>query len=443
MKCVILAGGGGLRLWPLSRQQNPKQFMKVDSPHSMFAETVLRNLAFVDRFMILTNLEYQPIVEDQMADMGIVDYDLILEEIGRNTAPAITLACLRSDPADLLFVVPADARILADQRYKTAVARATEIASEGYLVTFGIQPTYAHTGYGYIHHDGETVRAFIEKPDSVHAKAYLDDGHYLWNSGMFLFRAGDFLQEARRHCPEVYRGCQQLNDRLPKVPLAVLDAPGMMAIEAISVDYAVMERSDRIRVVPSSFAWNDIGGLEALSAEVATKDAFANATLGKNIILRQTTGTSVINQAENHLVVVNQVSGLVIVNTDDAVYISLHGESSAIKTIITENRQAYSGFFDKNRVREGSWGSERTLSEGESFQIIRITIRSGCKHVHANRNADREMLVAVTGILELSINGSKKDFPHFEGIALTAGSSAHIVNTGSADAEVLVIVASD
>ena len=203
MKCLLLAGGRGDRLWPLSRKNYPKQFIEIKNNHSIFQETVARNMAFCDEFIIVTNKEYQDIIENQMKAFRGLTYRCIYEEVGRKTTAAIVPACMGLPLSEFLFVVAAD-HLIEGESYKDDILRAKEYAKQGYLVTFGMNIDKPDTRYGYIHYKGDDVVGFSEKPDENTAKIYMESGDYLLNSGMFLFRNGDFLKELQINSPDVY-----------------------------------------------------------------------------------------------------------------------------------------------------------------------------------------------------------------------------------------------
>lgn len=405
MKCVILAGGIGLRLWPLSRSKYPKQFLSVKNENTMYKETVLRNLEIADAFLVLTNDKFRFIIEDQMKNTGI-DYEMMLETVSRNTAPVITLACMRSNPEKLLLVVPADAMIENIEEYHKAVKQAALLASDGYIVTFGIKPSFPHTGYGYIKYKNNDVLAFKEKPDYETAKRYLEDGNYLWNSGMFVFRPDIFLSELKKYQPEIYEKCRELCDELPKRSVVVLEKELMEKIPSISVDYAVMEHSKKLKVIPAVFKWSDVGSLEALS-EIIPPDQDNNRKNDINTVLNEVKNVSIINKAEDQLVVVNGIEDTLIVNTKDALYVSAYGKSSKIKDIIDNNKEQYQSFFDDNYKVYRPWGFYEILNSDPTYMVRRVTVlpkRRLSLHKHQYRS---EHWVVVKGIATVTIDNKE------------------------------------
>jgi mannose-1-phosphate guanylyltransferase len=258
---VILSGGVGTRLWPLSREACPKQFLKIFNGRSLFQETVLRNQPHCDDAIMIGNQATRSLWNEQLAEMGCAIGQEIVESTPRNTAAAIAFAALSVDRDDLLFITPCDHQIGNPEEYEIAVQRAFELALEDKLVTFGILPRSPHTGYGYMQHEGEQVLAFREKPDAETARSFLSKGGYLWNSGMFCFRAGKFLEALGEWEPEILSSSKVA---LEKSVLNIVDKEASLHIPSKSVDYAVMEKSKDIAVVPSLFDWSDLGSFVAL-----------------------------------------------------------------------------------------------------------------------------------------------------------------------------------
>lgn len=398
---VVLAGGGGLRLWPLSRTGLPKQFLKLTSNNTMFFETISRNKQFCDEFIITTNSEYKFLSQNDLENLD-VKYKLILESIGRNTAPAIAINAMLAPADEILYIMPADAKIINDEKYVSAVDEALKFATQGNIVTFGIKPTTPHTGYGYIKHKHNSVLSFKEKPDEKTAISYINQGDFLWNSGMFMFKASVFLSELKKYNKEIYDTCRNLVDNLKMDKLDItLDKEYIEKIPAISVDYAVMEHSSLLKVVESHFTWDDIGGLEAI--------AHLNES-PKNTILNNTNNVSVINDTTERLIVVNNVDDLIITDTNDAIYISKKGSSSEIKEIITNNRDKYTSFFDENIKTDRPWGFYEVLVHSDGYKVKRITVNPG-KRLSLQKHKHRtEHWTVVSGTATITLGDITKDF---------------------------------
>ena len=249
---LILCGGSGTRLWPLSRTLMPEQSVKLFNSQSLFQLTVERNSTLCDEQFIVSNSEQYFLAYDQLEELGRSNNRYLLEPIGRNTAPAIALACLSVDPEAVVLVTPSDHLIKNQDAYKAVVKRAELLAEEGFLVTFGITPSYAETGYGYIEASDEDVKSFKEKPDSSTAQSYIDKGNYYWNSGMFCFKAGVFLNELKHYSPQIYEASVSAYNHAKKDTKDAMVRIGydeMLSIPEDSVDYAVMEKSTKVKVV--------------------------------------------------------------------------------------------------------------------------------------------------------------------------------------------------
>ena len=320
---VILSGGSGTRLWPLSRKSNPKQFLQLFSGKSLFQHTLLRNQNVVDEYMLITNESQYDTAEKQADDLGIKISKKIIEPVGRNTAPAITLAALSVDRDTILFVTPSDHMTADEKLYGDCLNRAIEIANENSIVTFGIKPTEPHTGYGYIEFEEEEVIQFREKPSAIDAQLFLEKGNFYWNSGMFCFKAGVFLDELRKYHPEMLAACERA---LPTIEKGVIGLEAMKAIPSDSIDYAVLEHSNVIKTVASNFYWTDLGSFDAIinyfeeGKIVDTLQQIENPN-GKSFIFSK------------KKVVGAEISNVIIVDTEDSILILPRSESDLVKGI--------------------------------------------------------------------------------------------------------------
>ncbi|HYE53024.1 MAG TPA: mannose-1-phosphate guanylyltransferase/mannose-6-phosphate isomerase [Azospirillaceae bacterium] len=342
---VLLSGGAGSRLWPLSREKQPKQLLALCGERTMIQDTALRVLdpARFGRPLVICNADHRAAIEAQLAEAGIAPSRIALEPMGRNTAPAVAAAALLAMEAGgdpLLLVLPADHYIRDAEAFLAAVETAERAARSGALVTFGITPDSPETGYGYIRR-GEAlggvpgafrVAAFAEKPDRARAEAFLASGEYAWNSGMFLFPAGLLVAELERHAPDVLAAAREAvaKGRADGAVLA-LDAGAFARAPNISVDYAVMERTDRAAVVPAEMGWTDVGAWSALW-DIADKDAGGNAALG-DVMLHDSRGNLV--RSEGRLTALVGVDDLVVVVTPDAVLVARKDRAQDVKEIVT------------------------------------------------------------------------------------------------------------
>jgi mannose-1-phosphate guanylyltransferase/mannose-6-phosphate isomerase len=341
---VILSGGSGTRLWPLSRELRPKQLLPLVTSNSLLQDTVLRTRALtglVDAPLVICNEAHRFLVAEQLREIKTEAQAIVLEPEGRNTAPAVAVAALLAQEAHaagidpLLLVLPADHLIRDEQAFAQAVSDAVSAASEGRLVTFGIVPDRPETGYGYIRRGAaesqwSTVEEFVEKPDADTARMYVDSGAYLWNSGMFLFSAEAYLSELRRHAPVILECCEQAtagssrDQDFTRLGAEFLDCP------ADSIDYAVMEKTDRAVVVPLAAGWSDVGSWTALH-ELLDKDEHGNVLRGD--VLAEGCRDSYI--ASNcRLVVAIGLDGHVVVETEDAVLVMARGSAQDVKALV-------------------------------------------------------------------------------------------------------------
>ena len=300
---VILSGGVGSRLWPLSRKSKPKQYLPIFNEKSLFKLTIERNQAVCDHVVLVGSVQNIDLAKE---DLSSVSHDILVETLPRNTAAAIAFAALSRQPDDILIVTPSDHLIEGDEQYMQAIKRGIEFAKEGSIVTFGINPTRPETGYGYIESEGNDVLSFREKPNYDTAKDFLKSGNFLWNSGIFCFKASSYLRELERFDPKIYTASKAAYQCAKD---GVLDEEMSRRIPSKSVDYAIMERSDSIKVVPSFFHWSDMGSFDSLYDYLTSKGHPADEQ-----------GNIVIGEQSKHTVFLG-VQNCVVVNTSDAVLI--------------------------------------------------------------------------------------------------------------------------
>ncbi|MFL1455447.1 mannose-1-phosphate guanylyltransferase/mannose-6-phosphate isomerase [Marinobacter sp. GN3S48] len=395
MLAVILSGGSGTRLWPLSREAYPKQFLPVVSDDSLLAETIERGLTLDNsaRVMAITNEDHRFVVAAQLhAQAADRTAGIILEPVGRNTAPAIALAALAAaedNPEELLLVMPSDHVLKNLTAFREAVQKGADAARSGKLVTFGVVPASPHTGYGYIKAGArkngyQDVATFVEKPDEATAERYLAEGDYFWNSGMFLFRADRYLQELGTHKPEMLKACREAWQQ--KQIDMDFTRVGKAAFESCpddSIDYAVMEKTDDAVVVPLDAGWSDVGSWSALW-EIQPQDSQGNVCRG-DVITEDVSGSYI--HSEGRLIAALGVSDHVIVETDDVVLVADRNRVQDVKKLVAQVKAQGRLEHRFHKKVHRPWGTYEGIAMGERFQVKRITVNPGAslslqKHHH-------------------------------------------------------------
>lgn len=341
MKTLILCGGSGTRLWPLSRTERPKQFVPLIDQKSLFDMTIERNSKLCSEFIVVVNEKQVHHCEKSLTEK--FKSRLIIEPAARNTAPAVALACFDLNPDDIVFVVPSDHLIEEGSTYYKCVEEAKVFAEAGFLVTFGIEPKYPETGYGYIESKGNDVLSFKEKPDEKTAKNYIDQGNYYWNSGMFCFKASVFLSELQELAPNLYKQIKTVYDsKTTNGNRRIFQKELMLNAENISIDYAVMEKSKKVKVVPSPFKWSDLGSFDALFEELQ-KDENGNS-LTKDYVNYNSSNNLVIGG--KRVIATFDVNDLVIVDTPDAILIGKRGKTQDVKKIVESLQKTHPKLLD-------------------------------------------------------------------------------------------------
>lgn len=433
---VILSGGSGTRLWPLSRGQYPKQFLALVSGHTMLQETVLRlnGLAGIKPAIAVCNENHRFMLAEQLWEIGKKPAAIILEPVGRNTAPAVAMAALMAESEDdILLVLPADHVLTDIKAFHSAIEQAAVLAQQGNLVTFGIVPTHPETGYGYIKRGDSQlgaafrVAAFVEKPDIYKAQKYLESGDYFWNSGMFAFKAGVFLNELSKFNPGMLSVCREaIKTAANDLDFIRVDKAIFSQCPADSIDYAVMEKTEKTVVIPLDAGWNDIGSWSALW-DVIDKDPFGNAINGDVMIVD--TENSFIH-AENKLVAAIGVRDLVIVETADALMVAPKDRVQEVKQIVAKLKEQHRCEAEYHRKVYRPWGHFYTVDKGERHQTKRIVVKPGAKLSMQKHHHRAEHWIVVKGTALVTKSDEKILLSENESIYIPLGVIHCLENPG-------------
>ena len=416
---TILCGGVGSRLWPVSREQHPKPFIRLDDGNSLLQKVFLRasSLPNVGEIVTVTNRELLLKTEEEYREFGSPDRSVntsfILEPFGRNTAPAIAAATLQAAESHgdgaILLVLPADHLISDQSAFASAVASACDLAQAGKLVTFGIQPTGAETGYGYIESDGHEVVRFIEKPPLEKAQSYFTSGNFLWNSGMFCFTVGTMLREMAEHCPDILNATRNCLDHSQKrtdergCSRSEISPEDFKAVPDDSIDYSVMEKTENAAVVACDIGWSDIGCWQALGALIPV-DSNNNRIQGE-VVLQDS--SNCIIKSENRVIGVVGVKNHVIIDTPDALLIADRDRAQDVKHIYAKLKKQEHESHKLHRTVQTPWGTYTVIEEGPNFKIKRIEVKPGASlslQMHHHRS---EHWVVVSGTADVR-NGDKE-----------------------------------
>jgi mannose-1-phosphate guanylyltransferase/mannose-6-phosphate isomerase len=446
---VILSGGSGTRLWPMSRSLYPKQLLALTGERTLLQETVLRVAgdAGFARPLVIANEEHRFIIAEQLRAVGIMPEALILEPVGRNTAPAATIAALRlaaAEPDALMLVMPSDHAIGDAAAFRAVVGRAAAAAGSGRLVTFGIAPERAETGYGYIAKgpplagaDGAfAVAAFVEKPDPATAERYVASGDYFWNSGIFLFPAALYLAEIERLCPAMLDACRRaLAGAGADSDFIRLDKAALADCPADSIDYAVMEHTAHAAVVPVTMGWSDLGSWDALW-EIGSKDACGNALVGN--VVAEDIGNCYL-RSEAGLVAAIGVNDLVVVATDDAVMVAPRNRTQEVKRLVGRLLAERRDEADALPTVHRPWGSYRSLHNGPRAQVKHIIVKPGGKlslQLHHHR---AEHWVVVQGTARIVRGNEELILTENESTYIPLGTPHRLENPGKIPLHVIEV----
>lgn len=430
MKCVILAGGSGDSLWPLSRKNYPKQFMNIKEGRSLLQETVVRNMPFCDEFIIVTKEAYRNIVNGQMKAFQSLKYRVILEGNSKGTAAAIMLGSMLYNQSELIFTVTAD-NLIEGSEYKDAIIEAKELAKEGNIVSIGIKPGKANVNYGYILRQEQNVLKFIEKIKLGNEQNFGYDDGFLWNSGMLIYRAGDMLNAAKEYAPELYNTCRSAKRRVPAIRRTVKFSEKVMKdIPEGSIEKFILESKPDIKVIEAHIRWKDVGNVSDL-------DENTSVSHNDYVIKNDCDNVTVINSANRQLVVTNDVKDVVVVNTEDAVYVSSKDNVDGIKNIIQDNSEKYKTYFDYNRLSYREWGIHELLTYSEGYKVKKVTVFPGMSmnlHQHEYRS---EHWAVVEGTATITLGNDTQDYHKYESVFVPIGMKHKVAN--KTDKNVVII----
>ena len=446
---VILSGGSGTRLWPLSRKLYPKQFINLFNDKTLFQNTIIRLPNNVSNPLIICNEEHRFIVAEQLRQIAFKNKGIILEPIGKNTAPAIALAAInvmKDNEDPILLVLSADHIIDDNQEYHRAIELGKKAAEKGKMVVLGTKPIKPEIGYGYIEvdnlikRDSYNIISFTEKPTLDKAKKYLKSGDYFWNSGIFMFKASVYLNELKKYEPEIYSFCKKSCTKIRRdIDFIRLDNEEFSKCPSKSIDYAVMEKTPHGVIVPYNGGWSDIGSLEALW-EAKTKDNNNNVSEGD---VRLTKVNNSFIHSSNRLVAVHDISDVIIIDTQDALLVSSKKSSQEIKNIVKNLSNESRTELDNNRKVYRPWGYFDSIDHGVGFKVKRIFVNPRAKLSLQKHLQRAEHWVVVKGIALVTCGDKKFKLQKNQSSYIPRGEIHRLENCGDETLEIIEIQTGD
>ncbi|MEW5755447.1 MAG: mannose-1-phosphate guanylyltransferase/mannose-6-phosphate isomerase [Pseudomonadota bacterium] len=448
---VIISGGSGTRLWPVSRKNRPKQFIDLVNDRSMFQNTLdrLEGAERLSQPIIVCNHDHRFMVADQLQGTWGDSSTILLEPLGRNTAPAIALAALAAETAyggnTVLLVLPADHHIVDAAGFRSTVERACVLADQGMMVTFGIVPTNPETGYGYIRVgkrvSGSDVTAcviakFVEKPDLITAQGYVSSGEYYWNSGMFMFQAGRYLEELGQHRPDILEVCREAYKSASRdLDFTRIPQDIFAKCPEDSIDYAVMEKTDRAVVVPLDVGWSDVGAWLALW-ELGSKDDRGNVSHGD---VWHINSNNCYFHAESKMIAAVGVNNIVVVETPDGVMVVDRNRTQDVKKIVDQLKAAGRKETDFHREVHRPWGVYDSIDSGGRYQVKHITVKPGAKLSVQMHHHRAEHWVVVTGTAKVTVDGKEMLLTENQSTYIPIGAVHSLENPGKIPLEIIEV----
>jgi mannose-1-phosphate guanylyltransferase/mannose-1-phosphate guanylyltransferase/mannose-6-phosphate isomerase len=450
---IVLSGGAGTRLWPYSRKKHPKQFQSLGSDQSLLQDTVRRTTgdSMFAPPMIICNEEHRFLVAEQLRAVDIVARSIVLEPVPRNTAPAVAVAALivaRDDPDGILLIMPSDHAISDREGFLETVRRGNSAAVAGSLVTFGIKPTRADSGFGYISAGAATeysencfeVGKFVEKPTIEKAEEYVQSGKYYWNSGIFMFSASTYIEELRRFDPDIVENCQAAIERgQDDLDFFRLDEDSFTAAKSISIDYAVIENTDRAVVVPAEYAWCDVGSWNSLW-EYLDKDEDGNSFVG-NIVSQGARNS--LAWSNNRMVALLDVDDLVVATTDDVVLVCARNSSQKIKSVVEKLAAEERLEIEAHTTVYRPWGWYRLVDQGDGFLVKRINVKPGATLSLQMHNKRAEHWVVVQGTAKVTCGDEITTLEANQSTYIPIGTRHRLENPGDEALEIIEVQSGD